>query len=174
MRYRGLFVEKAVLVDKKCLSYLPHQMDGNSIIMAFRVQLYEHINYEQLDSFQVHFKAVSNIDQGLDAKIYTSTSINNMNNYLASCRYNNFSQDLNYGPILWTIDSWTSGQFYSTPDLVKIITPMLDRGTLNWRKYFYIVFQWIPKTPQLQVRLQLDNISSPYYTFYYNDSRPGL
>ena len=181
MRHRGVFVDSAVYKNYKC--FFPLQLDSLgrasgenpfnvALTMGFTVKIIDDFNYEQVESFKVHFKARSGSTSILNANIYAASSYNFDGRYQSMCGMRNFRRDVYYGPISWSTGSWESNTIYDTPDLMKILRPLFDRGTLPWRKYFFIIFEWI-STPGSTVQIRLQDYL-PYYTFQYRDNKPGL
>ena len=141
--------------------------------MGFTVRILDDFNYEQIDSFKVYFKAGSGSTPLLNASIYAASSYNFDGNYQSSCGMRNFRRDLYYGPVSWTTAPWESGTIYNTPDLISIVRPLFDQGTLPWRKYFFIIFEWT-STPGSTISVNLKSTPLPYYIFLYKDNSPGL
>ena len=181
LRYRGHFVDSSVYADYKCFAPLKYKSTGKAsadhpygvaITMGFTVRILDDFNYEQMESFKIYFKASSRSTPSLSASIYAASSYNFDGNYQISCGMRNFRRDLYYGPVSWSTGSWESGTIYNTPDLMEIVRPLFDRGTLVWRKYFFIIFEWTSSPGStISVNLQSKN---PYYIFLYKDNSPGL
>ena len=146
---------------------------GVATTMGFTVELFDHINYEQLESFKVHFIAGHGSTSTLTANIYTASAFNYNGKYQLHCRMRNFRRDIFYGPITWKTGPWSSGKEYESPDIATIVRPLLGRSNLIWRKYFFVIFEWV-HNPGTQVRIVLKSSLPSYYTFTYKDSNPGL
>lgn len=180
LRYKGTFIDSATYKKYTCSQFLFENFGkaysdppyGVAITMGFTVRMFDHINYEQLDSFNVHFTAASGSTPDLVANIYSASAFNFNGKYQSDCRMRNFRRDIHFGPVSWAAGSWTDGNVYSTPNLIKIIRPLLDRGTLIWRKYFFLIFEWVAR-PGNSVNLKLRTRPFPYYTFHYKDTKPG-
>ena len=181
LRYRGSFNDSAVYSDYKCASPFDYDYTGTvssddpygvAIVMGFTVQIVDDFNYEQIQSFKVHFTASAGSTQKLNANIYAASSYDFDGKYQSACGMRNFRRDLYYGPVSWSTGQWALNAVYETPDLMTMLRPLFDRGTLVWRKKFYIIFEWI-STPGSTVRLVLNPFPPPYYTFHYKDSKPG-
>ena len=146
---------------------------GVATTMGFTVELFDHINYEQLESFKVHFIAGHGSTSTLTTNIYTASTFNYNGQYQLHCRMANFRRDLFYGPITWKTGPWSSGKEYESPDIATIVRPLLSRSNLIWRKYFFVIFEWV-QDPGKDVRIVLNSQSPSYYTFTYKDNNPGL
>ena len=167
--------------NNKCFSPVTYKSEGTAsgenpfnvaVRMGFTVKILDGFNYEQIESFTVHFKAGTGSTPALNANIYAASSYNFDGKYQSMCGMKNFRRDVYIGPISWSTGPWEYHTIYDTPDLMKILRPLFDRGTLAWRKYFFIIFEWL-STPGSNIRINLKS-HLPYYTFQYRDNKPGL
>ena len=181
MRYRGFFSDQALHKNYQCYPGTILNAEGTAtedypygvaLTMSFTIHIFDDFNYDQMDSFKVYFKAGTGSTPTLRARIYTASSFNYNGKYQTNCRMRHFRSDVYYGPISWKTGSWVSANIYETPDLKEIIKPLVDRGTQPWRKYFFIIFEWLTQ-PGKNVNLVLMDNPPPYYIFMYRDGTPG-
>ena len=126
-----------------------------------------------MKSFKIHFKAGSSGLSKVRARIYTVSSNNFNGLFQDNCRASNFRSDVYNGPINWDISPVASGVEFSSPDIKKIIKPLLDQIDSHavWRHHFFVVVELIHTRGALY---SLALAKKPYYVIMYADKRPGM
>ena len=94
--------------------------------------------------------------------------------YIEQCRYGDFRSGLHYGPVVWKLEVMQDSQRdVTTPDLKKIIEPILQSHDAKYNYTLVLVFEWKEFLVGNEVK-NYKHVFEGHMRLEYKNKQPGM